>query len=243
METKLKYRWGRLLNQNRTAIIVEIALVFGLPMLFMVFVSPYAKGNLLAEHVVVWFTNAIMILLISIGLWLRGESWKDFGITLRLGNTKELLRVFLWSLLVFVITLIAFGLGYKVAILFLQTDLQMDMSGYEYLKNNTGVFILSLVGVYVISSFGEEFIYRGFLVNRLAWLFNGIRFKNVGAILLSSILFGLIHYKWGAIGMVQTFFMGLALASSYVLLKKRLNICILAHAYMDSLLFLNIYFG
>ncbi|WP_420321163.1 CPBP family intramembrane glutamic endopeptidase [Flagellimonas sp.] len=242
MENNFKNKLGRLLHKNKTAILVEILLVFAIALLFMVLASPLAKGNQFAEQGVVWLANAIMIILISIGLWLRGENWKDFGISIRLGNAKELLKTFLWSVLVLIITLISFGLGHKVGSLFFSMDVQIDMSGYEYLKNNPGIFILSLLGVYIISSFGEEFIYRGFLVNRLTWLLDGTKAKHVMAILLSSILFGLAHYKWGAIGVVQTFFMGIALATSYVLLRKKLNIPILAHAYMDSLLFLSIYF-
>ncbi|MGX1928315.1 CPBP family intramembrane glutamic endopeptidase [Flagellimonas sp. 2504JD4-2] len=243
MENNYKNKLGRLLHQNKIAIIAEILLVFGLALLFMAVVSPWVKGNQFAEQGVVWLANAIMIVLISIGLWLRGENWKDFGISLRFGNAKGLLKTFLWSILVLVITLILFGLGHKVGTLFFPVDAQIDVSGYEYLKNNPGIFVLSLIGVYIISSFGEEFIYRGFLINRLAWLFNGTKARNVIAILFSSILFGLAHYKWGAIGVVQTLFMGMALATSYVLLRKKLNILILAHIYMDSMLFLNIYFS
>ncbi|WP_420603256.1 CPBP family intramembrane glutamic endopeptidase [Flagellimonas sp.] len=243
MENNIKNKLGRLLHQSKIAIITEIVLVFAVALFFMALVSPLAKGNQFAQQGVVWLANAIMIILISIGLWLRGENWKDFGISMSMGSAKKLFKNFLWSLVVLGITLISFGLGHKVGTLFFSMDVQIDVSGYEYLKNNPGIFVLSLIGVYIISSFGEEFIYRGFLVNRLTWLFQGTKAKHITSILLSSILFGLAHYKWGAIGVVQTFFMGMALATSYVLLRKKLNILILAHVYMDSLLFLNIYFS
>lgn len=43
-----------------------------------------------------------------------------------------------------------------------------DMSGYAFLKDNLGMLFLSLLGVYIVSSFGEEVIYRGFLINRIS---------------------------------------------------------------------------
>ena len=42
------------------------------------------------------------------------------------------------------------------------------MSSYEYLQGNLPMLLLSLAGVYIVSSFGEEVLYRGFLINRLA---------------------------------------------------------------------------
>ena len=46
---------------------------------------------------------------------------------------------------------------------------------------------------------------------------------------MSSLVFGLIHYTWGAAGVVQTTFMGLALAVSYLLVRRNLWIPVLAH--------------
>ena len=38
-----------------------------------------------------------------------------------------------------------------------------DMSNYEYLHNNIFMLVLTLCGVYIVSSFGEEVTYRAFL--------------------------------------------------------------------------------
>ena len=70
-----------------------------------------------------------------------------------------------------------------------------------------------------------------------------IQYKKVIAVFLSALFFGLVHYEWGWVGIVQTTFMGLVLAVSYATLKKGLIVVILAHIYMDTLLWLGIYFG
>lgn len=116
-----------------------------------------------------------------------------------------------------------------------------DMSGYAFLKDNLGMLFLMLIGVYIVSSFGEEVIYRGFLINRFSQIGNNTKRSLWIAVLLSSIIFGLVHYDWGPMGIVQTGFMGLALGICYLKLKKRLWILILAHAYMDTILMVQMY--
>jgi membrane protease YdiL (CAAX protease family) len=45
-----------------------------------------------------------------------------------------------------------------------------DMSNYEYFYDSIFMLILTLIGVYIVSSFGEEVIYRAFLINRISEL-------------------------------------------------------------------------
>ena len=116
-----------------------------------------------------------------------------------------------------------------------------NLTGYDYLKDNIGMLLLTLAGVYIVSSFGEEVIYRGFLITRISQIGTDSKKAIIIAIILSSIIFGLIHYSWGPMGMVQTGFMGLALGICYIKLKRRLWILILAHAYMDTILMIQMY--
>ena len=90
----------------------------------------------------------------------------------------------------------------------------------------------------MVSSFGEEVIYRAFLITRTAEL--GLGTKS--AVAISSVVFGLAHFAWGPIGIVQTTFMGLALAIAYLRFGRNLWITILAHGYMDTALMLQVYF-
>ncbi len=103
------------------------------------------------------------------------------------------------------------------------------------------MLLLTLGGVYIVSSFGEEVTYRAFLINRICQLGLDEKKGRIIAVILSSIVFGLVHYSWGPMGMVQTGFMGLSLGICYIKLKKRLWILILAHGYMDTLLMVQMY--
>jgi membrane protease YdiL (CAAX protease family) len=177
-----------------------------------------------------------------LGLKLRGETWKDFGLTFNSVTWKEGFKVFLWSLLVFLLAITGFIIGSIImANITGIPEGSADMSGYAYLKDNVGMLILSLVGVYIVSSFGEEVIYRGFLINRISQM--GLDTKKMQwlAVIISSLIFGFVHYEWGAMGIAQTTLMGLALAICYIKLKRRLWILILAHAYMDTILIIQMY--
>jgi hypothetical protein len=53
------------------------------------------------------------------------------------------------------------------------------MSGYDYLKDNIWMLILTLSGMFVVSSFGKEVIYRDFLIKRITQLGLDTKKRNV----------------------------------------------------------------
>jgi hypothetical protein len=115
------------------------------------------------------------------------------------------------------------------------------MTEYNYLKSNIWMLLLTLGGVYIVSSFGEEVIYRGFLINRISQLGFGAKKGKLIAVIISSVVLGIAHYEWGPMGIVQTGFMGLVLGICYIKMKMRLWILILAHGYMDTVLMVQMY--
>jgi len=232
---------GKLLNTNRIYKISEIVVVFISAFVFIKLLIPLAGENLVLKQAIIWFANILMLFLVWSGLKLRGESWKDFGLTFKTITIKEALKVFMLSLLVLVLAGVGFFIGSIIMVNITGMPESADMSGYDYLKNNIGMLLLTLVGVFIVSSFGEEVIYRGFLINRISQFGIDLKKGRIIAVILSSVIFGLAHYSWGAIGMVQTGFMGLALGICYIKLKKRLWILILAHAYMDATLMIQMY--
>ena len=104
------------------------------------------------------------------------------------------------------------------------------------------MLLAALVAVFIGSSIGEEVIYRGFLITRLSELGANGKWATRSSVVVSAIVFGLVHYNWGVMGIIQTTFMGLALGISYVLVGRNLWIPILAHGYMDTILLVGQYF-
>ncbi|MTI39416.1 CPBP family intramembrane glutamic endopeptidase [Fulvivirga lutimaris] len=240
-EKAINTQIGKQLHTNRFFKIGEILLVFLVAFSIICSTKSLVVGNPILKQAIVWIANIFMLIIVCAGLKLRGQSWKDLGLGFSSFSWRYALKIFLLSLLVFVLALIGFIIGSIVMANITGIPESANMSGYDYMKDNLVMLLLTLVGVYIVSSFGEEVIYRAFLINRISELGLSPKYKTTLAIILSSIVFGLVHYEWGPMGIVQTGFMGLALGICYIKFKKRLWILIFAHAYMDTILMVQMY--
>ena len=232
---------GRALLTSKLAQVSEIVVVFIIPLSMIMGAEPLVGENSLARQGVVWVAYVLMLGMVWLGLRLRGQGWGHLGLSIRLAKRRIVVRAVLQSFVVFVAGVAAFVVGAVVMANIVGMPEAADMSGYDYLRGNLPMFILALVGVYIVSSFGEEVIYRAFLINRIAELCSGGKAAWRLAVVISSIAFGLVHFSWGLTGMVQTGFMGLALGVSYLVVRRNLWVTILAHAYMDTILLLQMY--
>src|SRR6266571_1796644 len=103
-----------------------------------------------------------------ISLRLRGQRWKDVGFTIAPN----------WPMLLFVGLLV--GLGMEALELFVtQPALTKllgkgpDLSQLNSLIGNGNKLVVGLVLFWVVAAFGEELVYRGYLMNRVAGLLGG----------------------------------------------------------------------
>jgi membrane protease YdiL (CAAX protease family) len=234
-------KFGVLLETNKLARFAEIILVFISAFTLIKLLEPLAGDNLVLKQAIIWLANILMLILVWLGIKLRGNKLSDFGITFKPASLKESLNVFYLSLLVFITAVVAFILGSIIMANITGIPETANLSNYEYLQGNIFMLLLTLAGVYIVSSFGEEVIYRAFLINRLIELGLDGKTGRFLAVFFSAVIFGLVHYEWGPMGIVQTGFMGLALGLFYLKLKKRIWILILAHAYMDTILMVQMY--
>lgn len=234
---------GQLLETSQFAKFSELMAVFLIGFLLIISFKSDRPSDLLYNQLVVWFTNLIMLAMVFTGLKLRKEKISHFGLSFKKFSWKFGVKTFFQSLLVFILGVAGFVIGSIIMANIVGIPEGSDMSAYNYLKDNIWMLLLSLTGIYVVSSFGEEVIYRAFLINRISEL--GLRDKKgkILTVLISAIIFGLAHYSWGLMGIVQTGCMGLVLGTSYVYLKKRIWVLIFAHAYMDTVLMLQLYFA
>jgi len=234
---------ARALRYPRLAVIAEAFLVFGVALAVILGSRPFAGGNPIKLQAAAWVANVLMLLIIWIGLRLRGQTWRRFGLRFARISRGPALRAVLVSLGVFIAGLAGFAIGAIIMANIVGIPDSADMSGYDYLRGNLPLTLLALVAVYIVSSFGEEVIYRGFIINRIEELVGRGRLGTAIAVVCSAVIFGLVHFTWGPTGMVQTAFMGLALAVSYLVVGRNLWILILAHAYLDTILIVQMYLG
>ncbi len=232
-----------MLVTRKPAQIAELVAVPTVALIVILAGLPFVGENPIAYQGLIWVANVMMLITVWLGLRLRGQGWEHFGLSLRRGSARTVLRAVLLSIVVFIAAVAAFIVGAIVMANIVGIPEGADTSGYNYLQGNLPMLLLSLAGVYVVSSFGEEIIYRGFLINRIAEMGAGGKWAWRWAVVISAVVFGLAHFAWGPAGMVQTGFMGLALGMSYLLVKRNLWVTILAHAYMDTILMLQMYLG
>ena len=236
-------RLGRILEDSNLAKIAEILFVFTVSLVVIAIGWDLVGDDTFARQAVTWVANVLMILVVWMGLRIRGQTWEHFGLSFRFGGIRVLGRTLLLSLVVLVVAGAGFVVGSIVAANLMPIPEGANMGGYDYMQGNLPMLLLALAGVYVVSSFGEEVIYRGFLINRIAEMGDGSKTALMIAVVISAIVFGLVHFGWGLFGIVQTTFMGLALAIAYLVVKRKLWVLILAHAYMDTVLLVQVYLG
>ena len=170
-------------------------------------------------------------------LWLTKWNWNYFGLanvelwpSLRLG--------FLYTLAIILINDILLS---PLIESYFFTDI--DLRAFDSLRGNTTNLIVYLLLIWTLIAFGEEFFFRGYLMNRMAHLFNALRFPWLTAAILSSLIFGLAHSYQGNSGMITTGIVGLILAFSFYKNQQNLAISMLCHGLYDTYGLLMIYFN
>ncbi|MBD3223818.1 MAG: CPBP family intramembrane metalloprotease [Caldithrix sp.] len=229
----------KVLLKNRIAKVLEILIVFIVATLIVSITQIFAGDDPILRQSIVWLANITMLFLVWLGLKIRGQTFKSLGLKF----TTSKLKLILLSFVVFFAAIVGFMLGSIVIANITGIPSAADMSGYNYMEGNLPMLVFALVAVFIASSFGEEVIYRGFLITRISEIGNNSKIWSWSAVLVSSIIFGLVHFDWGLMGIGQTFFMGLALGISYIKLNRNLWILVFAHAYMDAILMVQMYLG
>jgi membrane protease YdiL (CAAX protease family) len=92
-------------------------------------------------------------------------------------------------------------------------------------------------------AFGEEMMYRAFLINQLGTLLQSNRLRWTLSLIFSSILFGVIHFYQGPLGIVLTGLTGLLFGLIYLKSSRNLWAVIIAHGLMNTFTFVLLFLG
>ena len=238
---------GESLRTNKLAILLEIAVVF-VPLYVLLFISNWLGGDdflplggglsLLGSPLV----NLGLVVTIAI-FWVvskrRGSTRSDFG----LARPKSWGRMILLG--------IGVTLGMIVAFTFLMPLItqafpvpQVDNSRFDILHGNLPNLILNVVAAWFTAAFLEELLWRGYLMNRLVDL-QGKETKLawVIALVASAIIFGLAHTYQGLGGVIKIATFGLLFGAAFLTVRRNLWLVIIAHALLDTIGFIQDYFG
>jgi len=103
--------------------------------------------------------------------------------------------------------------------------------------------MIAIVGAWTLAAFGEEMVYRGYLMNRVAGVLRSTRAAWLFSVVLVSLLFGASHLDQGITGQLENFLDGLLLGAIYLVYDRNLSVPIVAHGVTDTIDLLLIFLG
>lgn len=172
-----------------------------------------------------------------ITLWAIKWDWSYFG----LGDIKWLSSIV--PALGFTIIIILLNDIILEPWLTILTQTPIDLEAFEGLRDNIPNLLIMLSISWTVAAFGEEFFYRGYIMNRLANIMGNNKKAWILATFLSSFVFGIVHAYQGTSGMISTGFVGLILAFAFYMNKNNLWVGILTHGIYDTYGLTMIYLG
>jgi membrane protease YdiL (CAAX protease family) len=173
-----------------------------------------------------------------ISLWLRKKRWRDVGFRL-----FRSWRATLGYGVAAGISMELFQLLVSQPLLVLLTGQQPDLEQFRPLIGDAKLLLAAGVAVWVLAAFGEEMVFRGYLMNRVADLGNRTRLAWIVSLVVVNALFGLCHGGQGITGIIDEGFMGLLLGLIYLGCGRNLAVPIVAHGVQDSVDIVLIFLG
>ncbi len=165
------------------------------------------------------------------------QTWADLGL-----RRPEHLWVIPVSTLVIFITI---GVVFTQVLAPVLAHFGLEQGGigaFAYLHDNLVALILTLVFIaWGTAAFGEEMVFRGLIMHRLAALMGNSKSAWWAAAVVQAVFFGLPHYYQGWFGVIVGATIGFIMAAAFLLSKRNLWPLIIAHGTVDTLSLVQIY--
>jgi membrane protease YdiL (CAAX protease family) len=190
-------------------------------------------------HHVIKLSKVLYLLVLGwASLRLRGMRWKDVGL--------QIYRT--WSRTIAIGVLC--GIGIEAMELFVTQPLLVrlthkwpNLAEFAALRSNWKLLPLALLFTWTLAAFGEEMVYRGYLMNRVADLFGRTRLAWILSLVMVSVIFGFAHIYQGVTGVTENAIDGFLLGLMYLRCDRKLSVPIIAHGITDTVDFLLIFLG
>jgi membrane protease YdiL (CAAX protease family) len=118
-----------------------------------------------------------------------------------------------------------------------------DLHEFDALVGNFPLLLVLLAANLVLAALGEELVWRGFALPRVAGVLGGSRAGWAAALALVNAGFGLAHLYQGETGVVEATLAGLMLGALYLATGRNLVVPMTAHFVSNTIDFVVIYLG
>jgi membrane protease YdiL (CAAX protease family) len=145
---------------------------------------------------------------------------------------------------------IAVGAGMEAFQLFVSQPAITELTGqppdlrpFEVVRGNVQYLAIGLALAWLLAAFGEEFFYRGYLLNRFRDFFRSGAAGTAIALIASSAIFGSAHAYQGMTGVIDEGLMGVILGIAYLAFGRSIVVPIVAHGVQDTIDLVLLYLG
>ena len=208
-------------------------------LIFIFFVSGSLLwwGNKIQSAGLTLLSIVLALILIRSVLWLRRSSWYEYGLKRPASCFKTILFSIGGLVSIYLVVIITMPVVIRL------TGQPVDRTPFDVLRGNVPALLFGLIVVWTLAAFGEELIFRGYLMNTLARILGNKSGGWIFACIINSILFGLGHTYQGISGVILLGIVGLLYALFYLGSGRNLWVPILMHGLYDTSAFLVIFFN
>ncbi|MCP5095281.1 MAG: CPBP family intramembrane metalloprotease [Chloroflexi bacterium] len=216
-------------------------LIVSTPLLILGTFGEWLGDGMAPGAIVLNIGYALSMAVATIVLKQRGSGWRKIGLARPASWPKTMLLAV--GTVVIYIVVANILIPAFLQLLPLPTIAPADKSGYDPLYNNFPLLLLYVAAAWTVIPFGEEMLFRAFLMDSLALFFKNSKARWALTVIGSSVLFGLAHFSWGLAGVIETTIMGFVLGSIFLGTKRNLWVTIIAHGILNTIVFVLIYSG
>jgi membrane protease YdiL (CAAX protease family) len=186
------------------------------------------------------FSSLTLVLLLVLGsqsLLIRGFGWSDVGLHWPIVWRRTALQAVVASLFLLVVIKVAIV---PFAVFIAQEPLDLSAFGEP---GDTRTFATWLAQAWTLAAFGEEMVFRGYLIPRITEFIGDTSMGRVIAVIASSALFGFAHRYQGWAGVIATAIIGMGLGTLYLWSRRNLWAAVLCHGFVDAVHLSALYLG
>jgi uncharacterized protein len=168
----------------------------------------------------------------------RSEKWTDVGMRAP-GNP---LYTVLSAFGLYVLTIV----GVLIIVNPVSTVLDwppLDVSTFAAIEGDRAALVRMLVLVWTAVAFGEEMVFRGFMLRRIQELLGPGPRAGAWAVATQSVIFGMGHFYLGARGVLTAAVVGAVYGAWFLARDRNLWPLIIAHGLTDTISIVAIYAG
>ena len=118
-----------------------------------------------------------------------------------------------------------------------------NLERFSDVEGSAMSFVVLLITNWTLAAFGEEFAYRILLLRGLSYIFGDSRKAQISALILQSIMFGLIHGYQGSTGIISSAFHGLIFGTVTLISRWSIWPAALAHGTNNTFGIISLYLG